>query len=213
MVNLAPPFLRQAAGEALVRAYGDVKDFLLDRTKQAVKARFAAIAPRDAVTAIGGERQLPQGPTELPADYAARVVGAWDAWPLAGTAKGILNALRDGGYVGVQLFIAKGWRFTLDPTTQALVKVNLMPGIVTPYWASFFVYFPAASFPARWSGTPPAQSSDEGQFIIGQVKKWKSAIARFDKVAFDQGGPLWGTVSWGAFNWGGAAPIIWDGPF
>jgi hypothetical protein len=213
MVQLEPPWLQSAAGKAWARANGDMKDSLVARVKEAVKARFAQFSPEDALNLLGVERQLPRGISIDTATYRDQLIGAWDSWPWAGTAYGVLNALRDAGYPGTQLQIAKGWRYSLDATTQALVKTFLNPGLVDPYWSSFFVYFPSASFPARWSGTPPASNSDEAQFIIALVKRWKSGHARFDSVVFNMGGPIWGVSTWGSFNWGGTAPVVWSGPF
>jgi hypothetical protein len=212
MIELAPPWLRGVKGEAWARANGDVKDSLLDRMKQAVKARFGLIAPSDALNLLGAERQLPKGPTETVDTYRTRVVGAWTAWPKAGTAHGVLCALRDAGYPGTQIVIAKAKKYELDGNGD-LVITDLGAGILPTHWSSFFFYFPAASFPVGWGGVPPVEGSDEALFIISQVKKWKSAHARFDRVVLDMGGPVWGLSTWGSFNWGGVAPVIWEGPF
>lgn len=208
----APPWLLTPRAAAWLQAHGDAKDDIVDRLKQAVKVRFPDLAPDAALALIGAERQLPRAASESKAAYVGRLKGAWDAWPWAGTAKGVLSQLRDAGYPGTQIVIAKGLKYSLD-SSQNIVITDLNPGIPPAYWSAFFVYFPPSAFPAGWSGTPPLQTTDEGKFIIGLVKKWKSAHARFDRVVFDMGGPIWGLSAWGGFNWGGAAPVIWNGPF
>lgn len=212
LVDIAPPWLRSAVGEAFQRGIGDVKDSLLARAKEAVKARFPLIAPSDALHQTGGERQLPRAPGETDATYATRVRGAWDVWPWAGTAYGTLVALRDAGYPGVSLIISKGMEYALDSGTGELIINDLGYATFDSYWSRFWVYFSPAAFPSGWAGTPPSVSSNEGKFILGLVKKWKSAHARFDRVVFQGTGAMWGTVPWGSVTWGGTN-TIWEGPF
>ncbi|MET0403047.1 MAG: hypothetical protein ABW123_11620 [Cystobacter sp.] len=212
MIANAPAWLRQPQGTALQRGLGDVKDSVLERTKESVKARFPLYAPPDALVALGVERQLPKAKGESYATYALRLQAAWTVWPWAGTAYGVLYALKSSGYPGFELYIAKGKRYTLDGAGE-LVVTDMNVGVVPAYWSAFFAYLPNASFPAAWSGTPPASSSDEAKFIIGLIKKWKSAHMRFDRVSLGMGGPVWGVMTWGSFTWGGPAPIVWEGPF
>jgi hypothetical protein len=97
-MSLVPTTHQRPTGQAFQGALGDVEDALIDRAKQAVKARFPLLAPPDALTALGVERQLPQGPGESTAAYAARLQGAWLLWPWAGTPYGLLRAFWDAGY-------------------------------------------------------------------------------------------------------------------
>ena len=56
-----------------------------------------ALAPSDALDAIGFDRGLPRGVAESPADnggakdqaYAARLLGAWQAWKYGGSHYGL----------------------------------------------------------------------------------------------------------------------------
>lgn len=211
MVDLAPPWLRTAHGEAWIRAVADIKDWLLQRTKEAVKARFAALSPNDALLQLGAERGLPKAPAESFDTYRERIRGAWDTWPWAGTAKGVLFALRDAGYPGIYMRIAKDILYSLSGDDLVLDK--LTSGTPPDYWASFQLFWPASAFPAAWSGTPPLVSSDEAKFILALVNKWRASHARFDRITFEGTGALWGGFSWGDGTvWGGTA-TIWEGPF
>ena len=96
--ELAPGWLQTPKNAAWLRASGDLKDSLAERCKDAVKVRFARLAPRDGLDQLGGERQIERGPSETNAAFAERVVDAWNLWHWAGTAQGVLLALRDVGY-------------------------------------------------------------------------------------------------------------------
>ena len=122
--ELAPGWLQTSKNAAWLRASGDLKDSLAERCKDAVKVRFARLAPRDGLDQLGGERQIERGPSETNAAYAERVVDAWGLWRWAGTAQGVLLALRDVGYatalVEILIGIAAGWVATRVAGPEAL---------------------------------------------------------------------------------------------
>jgi len=94
--ELAPGWLQTPKNAAWLRASGDLKDSLAERCKDAVKVRFARLAPRDGLDQLGDERQIERGPSETNAAFAARVVDAsWHLGCWAGTAQSVLLALRD----------------------------------------------------------------------------------------------------------------------
>jgi len=106
-----PSWILGPQGKALARTTGAAYDAQRDRILQAVLARFPTagqldtsgqlqIAPSDALDEIGADRQLPRGPGESDAAYAARLQAAWDIWPFAGSHYGVLRALKGAGYVG-----------------------------------------------------------------------------------------------------------------
>lgn len=55
---------------------------------------FGGFESLDALPFIGRDRRLIQGPTETPAEYAARLRAWRSTWALAGTAYGLLGAIR-----------------------------------------------------------------------------------------------------------------------
>src|SRR5689334_18450678 len=113
--TLVPTTHQRPTGQAFQGALGDVEDSFVDRAKQSVKARFPLLAPTDALDAIGVERQIPRGPGEHDAPYAARLVDAWNSWPNAGTPFGMLRAFYATGYTNVVLAqVVGGKQYTLD---------------------------------------------------------------------------------------------------
>src|ERR1700738_4524064 len=85
---ISPTALLQPQGAAFEAAQSSVKDALLERCIQAVKAKYPNVAPADALAIVGADRLTPRGPGESDSAYAARLLNAWNVWPWAGTAYG-----------------------------------------------------------------------------------------------------------------------------
>lgn len=169
MKEYCPPWLQGANGLAWVRALGDVKDGMTAALKERVAARFPirpdasslpAIAPTGALEALGREQQMPRALGESDAEYAARLADAFDIWSYAGTAYGLLLALKAAGFGTARVCIAKSRRYHLD-ASGALVVETLPAGawctepLPAPFWSRFVVLFDAATgLPADWYGTP-----------------------------------------------------------
>ena len=147
--RLAPAWLQTPKNAAWLRASGDLKDSLVERCKNAVKARFARLAPRDGLDRIGGERQISRSPAESNSAYAERVANAWGTWRWAGTAYGVLRALRDAGYPGAYIGIVNGLLYSLDPSGLVIEKLPAGSWAcdATPeFWSKFVVMFPEPPF-------------------------------------------------------------------
>lgn len=113
--RLSPTALQGPVGTAFESAFGAMKDAQLARLVASVKAKFPGLAPADALAAIGVERGMPRGGSESDAAYAARLLDAWNTWPFAGTAFGLLRAFYGTGYQNVVLAQVRGGKqFTLD---------------------------------------------------------------------------------------------------
>ena len=56
--ELAPGWLQTPKNAAWLRASGDLKDSLGERCKDAVKVRFARLAPRDGLDQLGGDHSV-----------------------------------------------------------------------------------------------------------------------------------------------------------
>src|SRR5882724_8240790 len=78
--------LLQPVGSAIEMALALQKDYAIDKVRYALKAKFPSVASPDALSSIGLERGLPQGPLETITAYATRIRDAWNAWLYAGTA-------------------------------------------------------------------------------------------------------------------------------
>jgi hypothetical protein len=209
--ELAPGWLRDPWGAALLKARGAQKDWLADALKQGVKARMPGAAPLDALPLIGRERGITRGRTETVDSYRARLRGAWEAWRWAGTPYGMLLAFYWAGYrptagrVAIQTqgdAVAGGRQFTLradfDPTVHtpenALVIADLgvvhLGGSPAELWPDFAVLFVGPILSA-WIPTPPVDGSDEVDGIRDLISRWKPGHARCVKLVV-AGGPLWG---------------------
>lgn len=102
---LAPPWLLDPGGRALLSTIGTQMDRGRDRIRQGVRARFPEVAPSDALPVIAAERLLPRAPGETDASWAAYLRKAWEVWggdPTlgggAGTPAGVLTAVARAGF-------------------------------------------------------------------------------------------------------------------
>lgn len=194
--SLVPTTHQRPTGQAFQGALGDVEDSLIDRAKQAVKARFPLQAPPDALTAIGVERQMPQGPGESAAAYAARLVDAWTSWQWAGTPYGMLRAFYATGYTNVVLAQVRGGKqYTLDASGALVISSGgtWTPTYVgDPFWSRFDVIFPAP-LPVSWqTGGVPAATSNEANFIRSIVTAWKPGHATANRIIIVTAGRVLG---------------------
>lgn len=98
LMTNAPGWFTNGSGEAWLEEHGQIADDTTDRLKAAVKARMPTEAPVDALGHIGAERMIDRGAFEDDATFAERLRQAWEAWPFAGTARGILSQLWAAGY-------------------------------------------------------------------------------------------------------------------
>jgi hypothetical protein len=217
-MSMVPTTHQRPTAQAFQGALGDVEDSLIDRAKQAVKARFPLLAPSDALAAIGIERQLPRGPGEQDAAYAARLQDAWNTWPWAGTPFGMLRAFYATGYTNVVLAQVRGGKqYTLDAGGNLVISSGgtWTPTYVgDPFWSRFDVIFPSP-LPATWqSGGVPASTSNEANFIRSLISTWKPGHATANRIIIASSGRILGYPirQLGASNGtlGGAAPTYWS---
>lgn len=110
----APPWLQNPVGENWLTALGILKDGLVEGAIAAVKCRWSAVAPEDALPYIGRERSLDRLAAEPIAAYRARLQNAWTAWQYAGTKKGILDAAALLGLTGALIKENADW--TVPPS-------------------------------------------------------------------------------------------------
>lgn len=212
---IAPAWLLQERGSMWLRGIGDPKDELEDAARQAILQRFPSYSGWDAVERIGGERQLDRGVTETESQYRARLRGAWDLWPKAGTPEGILNALHYAGYDSAYLACANGEVWNRDSGTGAIIRQVRTAGFrfTKGWWNEFRVFF-VSPHPSGWSPSPPGNSSDEVKNIRRIINLWKPAHAKLDGFTVQLSGPIWGwplTLDWGdpGITWGSDA-VMWD---
>lgn len=186
---------------------GDFDWGLVTRAKLAVKARFPGLAPSDALEKIGVERKMPRGPGETDASYAARLLAAWDTWPWAGTAFGVLSALKVAGYTA-EVRIQNAIRYYLDGA-GALVVERRPAGewwidATRAFWSRFVVLL----YPPFPAGTP-ADGSPEQQRVAALIRQWKSAHATCTDIFLISSGRTWDSYPAGA-TWDAQLRATWD---
>lgn len=224
---LAPGWLQDPVGRAFLDAFGAEKDVLSGWANEAVKARMPGICPADAVGVLSAERGIDRALVETDASFRARVKAAWDIWQWAGTPYGLLLALYWAGYTPtdgkILLQVQNGKQYALrddfDPglhdAASALVISNMAApvhlGGTPELWSEFAVLL-VQPWPARWSGSPPADGSAEQQTASALVAKWKPGHARCVKFNVVSG-PTWGlNMTWGSFVWGAGTSVTWTPP-
>lgn len=149
--GLAHTPLSYPNGQAWLKAHAAVKDALAQQLRQAIKCRFPALALTDALVALGTERQIVRGVSETDSAYAQRVVGAWTAWPYAGTAYGILTQLAAIGYNAVIPQVL-GNAYSLDGNGNLVVTTLGGGGWFTDgvkFWSKFSVLL-TYPLPSSW---------------------------------------------------------------
>jgi hypothetical protein len=187
----APPWLRQLAGEQYLRGLADPLDWLVDRHKDGVQARFPTFASPTGLAEIGEERKLERGVTDTDATYSARLKGAWEVWPWAGTAYGVLSALYDAGYTTAHLLQATGRDYSLNGSRQLVEAISGPFNLGAPGWSVFRVIF-VQPLPAAWiSGGIPASSSNEANGIRRLVNRWKAGHMTCSGYTILSSGRLW----------------------
>jgi hypothetical protein len=235
--KFVPTWLRQPTWAKFVQAIGSALDAASQRARDAVRARFASLAPTDAVKAIAGERLLPPGSpyaagvsVETTQSLRARIAGAWAAWSNAGNAVGLLNALWDLGYQGAKVAIVGGRLYGLDGDRQLTIETLSSTGVGSwllandrSFWSRFdVVFWWGAGFPdvpeapADWSAGLPAENSDEVQALKALVRRWKPAAGHARIVIVTAGrcfgyptGLTFGTLAANGFGFSGNTVTIW----
>jgi hypothetical protein len=206
---LAPGWLQTPKNAAWLRASGDLKDSLVDRCKAAVKARFAKLAPRDGLDQLGAERQIERGPADTNASFAARVADAWNLWVWAGTAKGVLLAVRDAGYPNALVEIVNGNQYSLDANGEVTVQ-KLPPGswavdALPTFWSKFIVLIPTSP----WGGRTLMPTDPRIVQLQRLIRRWKSAHSTCGGLVVinNFAGRTWGYPQWcwgqQRLRWGG----------
>uniref|UniRef100_A0A7C3HVX3 Phage tail protein n=1 Tax=Meiothermus ruber TaxID=277 RepID=A0A7C3HVX3_MEIRU len=160
--ELAPPWLQGPRGRALLEGWGKLLDEYASLAATAILARFAQLAPEDALNLLGAERGLTRYPGESLEAWRERVLGAWEYWRWSGTEYGLSVALFQLGYSSA---ITPVWSY--DPNR----------------WSEFEVFI----YPATRSYDGTEEEKNRILSIINQVKPAHTRLAQATYVAF---GPL-----------------------
>lgn len=160
--ELAPPWLQKERGRALLNGWGQALDEYASLTATGLLARWAALAPEDALNLLGAERGLTRYPGESIEAWRTRVLGAWEFWQWSGTEYGLSVALSQLGYA------------------SAIVPVWVYD---TARWSEFDVFI----YPATRSYDG---SLDERNRILAIINQIKPAHTRLSQLTYVSFGPL-----------------------
>ncbi len=209
---------------ALMKSTGQLLDAQEDLLRQAVLAGFPtkgaldlinfpanpqyALAPSDALDAIGSDRGLPRAAVETPADnggtndqaYAARLLGAWEAWKYGGSHYGLLRALALAGYTDMVIVQQNGRDAQLTGSSGTVADLSLgtlmtcadrlnPPWLTVPpgwmfdggpqtFWAKFGIVFTADASNLQPNGDgsiSPGQAA-----LLNVAKGWKPSEMIYD---------------------------------
>jgi hypothetical protein len=158
-----------------------------------------SIAPSDALDAIGFDRGLPRAPAEADATYAARLLGAWEAWKYGGSHYGILRALAIAGYADM-IIVQQNGRYSHLVGSAGTIADLAFGTLMTcadrlnPPWTSLppgWMFDPRQGFFSKFGIVFTAdhanlQPNGDGSVSPGQaalvaiVNAWKPSKTAFD---------------------------------
>lgn len=184
--NISTTEALQPVGAAIQMGFAQTEDEFADRVRASVKAKLlkSGFVTPDAMAQLGVERQIPRGPNDSDATYESRLWNAWNTWPFAGTAFGLLTALYEAGYQNVIIAQSRGGRFfTLDNGGTNLV--NASQDLIGWNPNGLTKALGAGTAP---DGTPSAISLNEGVTnaihqinstgvpaeVLGEIRRWSA---------------------------------------
>lgn len=187
--------LRGRWGQAWARSLGAEKDRTIERARQAVLAGAVTRAPADALPLLGADVALDRLPFDTDDGYRARIAGAWDTWPWAGTRTGLLTV------------------FALLSGT-ATVRIATAHELHRSPWAQWFAFVDQPTIahrrlwgaPGKWgTGT---WGSDAKRVVVRSIRR---ELRRFSNardvgwvVVLRSSPGVWGApAKWGTGTWGG----------
>lgn len=191
--TLQPTALRGTWGTAWAVSLGEHKDALVALSKEAVKARFLALAPSDALAAHGADRDMERGYEEGEASYRARLAGAWESWAWVGTRYGVGYAVGLLGYgvPAVYSWHALSWDANATRWARLLVAFT---GAAT--WGSST--FGATTYGGRdVQGIETADAVTARRQLRRVLRKWINARDRVERVLVARGGARYGFATFG----------------
>ena len=195
--SLHPTGLAGPYGTAWAASQGTMKDRVITLAADAVDAGLVLRCTADALPLLGADVALEQLPSETSTSYRARILGAWDTWPWAGTRTGL-----------AAVFTLLGLTVTIATATE----LSRLP------WAQWFAFASATGWTRRaWtSGTATWGSGVWGSTASrDDVRRTRRFTRRFSNardrgwVVILQSSPgVWGAPSvWGAPGvWGARNP-------
>lgn len=183
--TLSPTWLSADIGGAYLKSWGQACDAIVERAKEAQKARMPLECDASALPLIGNDRLMTQGPGESTSGFRVRLQRAFETWQHAGEARAVLEqaATYVSGLTGasgqdplaliVSGYRARKWSWFLaadDPTQEPNLFVSPVDnwswdGLeAVRWWRAWLVLFAYRS-PPTLSGTAASLASASGGFV------------------------------------------------
>lgn len=209
--RVSPPWLQRTRGGAIMGAFGDVLDDVLDLSGQSIRKRFPGdwqdtfplplpFLASDELAPIGRDRRIPRGPDERDDVYAARLRRWLEDHQRRGGALALLGQLAAFWSVApkrVSLRYPSGVWWTLDtdgtitrsihPTNADLTRwarltvVYELPSDPTPISFADFTAF--TQIPREWNAA---------HVLLSVAATWPGAEMWCDDGLWEDDGTLWG---------------------
>jgi hypothetical protein len=223
--RISPPWLQRAKGGAIMGAFADVLDELLDFTAEGVRARFPGdwtdpfplVIPylaSDSLATIGRERRISRGPEEDDDIYAARLRRWLTDHRTRGNAIAMLRQIEAFWAQSpkrVSLRYVSGTRWTLDPTVLdddglgTITRTTHPSNADTTRWARMTVVY-------ELDADPGALTAAQIDAYTRIPREWTAGHVLL-RVILTWGGAIWGDgTAWGdgVTTWGDGASVLYD---
>lgn len=224
-VRIAPPWLMRRRGGAILGAFCDVLDDVLDFTAYGVRARFPGdwldpfpmpipYLASDSLSVVGRERRISRGPNEADDVYASRLRRWLVDHQRRGNPIAMLRQL-EAFWVSapkrISLRYARGTWWTLDPDTldadgNATITRSTHTSNADPArWARMSVVYELDADPGSLSAT------DVDNFTR-IPREWTAGHVLMQVVLLWSPGAMWGDGhEWGdGTEWGGGGTVLYD---
>lgn len=190
-------------GRAWLGAVGEALDEALAAVLSAAPLVGPRAAPDDSLGAYGADRGLPSVEAEPLTTYRARLVGAWESWSWAGTARGVRETLLLGGLGGATIYTERATPRPPSPSLWARYTL-VFSGRAT--WDAEVTWDDGGTgwdgvFKAAVGGLDP---EDARARLWSILRTWSNARDRVTSVIIARAAYLWDTAE----TWD--SPVGWD---
>jgi hypothetical protein len=160
-------------GIAFAQSFGATKDTELALLKDAVKVRWPASAPDDALIQLGRDRVILQAPVETNGQYRVKLASAHEMWLWGGTHTGIVNLFTPYDYApidnGVHVF--NNCEVVIDGNVDWFSRVFIL--LELGWWAIDGAWDDPGNYDdsSLWDSNMTIADAD---YLRKSIRSWKS---------------------------------------
>lgn len=202
--SLAPPWLRAYWGERMWGVYALMSDLITEGSAQAIKAHMLRedTSPDDALPLVGADRRMPRYDGETNLQYRNRMIDAWDAYELGGTAAAITGQLELFGLDNTRCISQHGgWAFENPVDTTNWSRFVVIIEQTHPWTAGPGNYGTGLLYGSALTYGTDA-TPGELDTVLGIIKKWKPGHSKNPYVLVVLDGDYYGQP---ALTYGGGS--------